>query len=629
MESLPYSSPNWNQKTYQRLRTALSLGLRRQLFIAVCDDLGLQNRLASKLHAELATKPEAPEEPLRLVSLHLHLEDPNPLGQIAQWLNDYQPSPPIPAFQIVGVEHLTSQPANIQRLFLRRLQSIELPLGRERSPSPSRKYINESSLLLWLPRPWFNLIQKSVPEFWQWHTGLFEFVGEPSPLPPAAIDPENSLPKIWEDDLDLEEVTTLSRSGVKKQNPPPTPALTKAYLSLAQQYRERLEKGEITEENLIIAIQSYEQAVVGLGVTGLQEHPLQLVDVLNDLGNLYLMRSRLLRDPGQAKAQLEQGISLYYQALEKFTPTEAVDTYAMIQSNLGAAYGDLARYTTASNPEASPLQQSIHAYQEALRYRDKEREPLKYAATQNNLGTTYWHLAQQVGAKEIAANYLQAAIAAYAEAMTHYYSQGEALNWAMIQNNLGTAYWNLAQYEQPESWLQLAVGAYQDALKYRKRDTFPAACAATQNNLATAFWHLAERCADNPAARREYLQKAISIYDSALAIAEQLNQQSPPIPVSFDVLATRNNLGFAYYQIATEGLLELKPQSKSRYLELALKQHLLALQGFPPGSDAQRNAFDFVIKTVRAFYREGGVTGQSLALSLIPGQLLPDILPRL
>ena len=629
MESLPYSSPNWNQKTYQRLRTALSLGLRRQLFIAVCDDLGLQNRLASKLHAELATKPEAPEEPLRLVSLHLHLEDPNPLGQMAQWLTDYQPSPPIPAFQIVGVEHLTSQPANIQRLFLRRLQSIELPLGRERNPSAARKYINESSLLLWLPRPWFNLIQKSVPEFWQWHTGLFEFVGEPSPLPPAAIDPENSLPKIWDDDLDLEEITELSRSGVKKQNPTPTPALTNAYLSLAQQYRERLEKGEVTEENLIIAIQSYEQAVVGLGATGLQDHPLQLVDVLNDLGNLYLMRSRLLREPVQAKAQLEQGISLYYQALEKFAPTEAVDTYAMIQSNLGAAYGDLARYTTASNPEASPLQQSIHAYQEALRYRDKEREPLKYAATQNNLGTTYWHLAQQVGAKEIAANYLQSAIAAYAEAMTHYYSQGEALNWAMIQNNLGTAYWNLAQYEQPESWLQLAVGAYQDALKYRKRDTFPAACAATQNNLATAFWHLAERCADNPAARREYLQKAISIYDSALTIAEQLAQQSPPIPVSFDILATRNNLGFAYYQIATEGLLELKPQSKSRYLELSLKQHLLALQGFPPDSETHKNAFDFVIKTVRAFYREGGVTGQSLALSLIPGQLLPDILPRL
>lgn len=616
METTPSSSPNWNQKNYQRLKISLSLGLRRQLFIAVCDDLGLQNRLASRLHNELENKSSSDSSPPEfpsLVSLHLNLEDPHPLKQIAQWLEDYQSQHPMPAFQMVGIEHLTAQPATIQRLFLRRLQMIDRSLPHL-----------ESSLLLWLPRPWLQLIQKSVPEFWQWHTGLFEFAGEPSPLPPAASDPENSPTKAWEDDyLD----PTFNFPVVKQQNPAPTPALTNAYLSLAQQYRDRLETGEVTEENLIIAIQAYEQVL-----TGLQDQPGQLVDVLNDLGNLYLMRSRLLRDTASAKIQLEQSIALYYQALEKISPTQAPDTYSMIQGNLGAAYGDLARYGVTPDAQVASLQQSIHAYQEALRYRDKEREPLKYAATQNNLGTTYWHLAQQFSTKDTkdtAANYLHSAIAAYVEAMTHYYSQGDALNWAMIQNNLGTAYWNLAQYEQTESWLQLAVGAYQDALKYRKRDNLPAACAATQNNLATAFWHLAERCIDNPSARREYLQKSISIYDSALAIAENLSNYQPPIPVSFDIFATRNNLGLAYYQIATEGLLELKPKTKSRYLELALKQHLLALQGFAIDSNAYKNAFNFIVKTVRTFYKEGGVAGQNFALSIIPGHLLPDLLPKL
>ena len=618
METTPSSSPHWNKKNYQRLKISLSLGLRRQLFLAVCDDLSLQNRLASKLHAELGSKlgsDSTPEEIPQLVSLHLNLEDPHPLKQIAQWLENSQSQVPMPAFQLVGVEHLTAQPATIQRLFLRRLQMIDRSLPHL-----------ESSLLLWLPRPWLQLIQKSVPEFWQWHTGLFEFTGEPSPLPPAASNPENSPAKEWEKEWEddyLDPNSTLNSLVVKPQ-PIPTPALTNAYLSLAQQYRDRLETGEVTEENLIIAIQAYEQVL-----TGLQDQPNQLVDILNDLGNLYLMRSRLLLDSTAAKTQLEQSISLYYQALEKISPTQAPDTYAMIQSNLGAAYGDFARYGVTTDPQASPLQQSIHAYQEALRYRDKEQEPLKYAATQNNLGTTYWHLAQQVITKDIAANYLHCAIAAYVEAMTHYYNQGDALNWAMIQNNLGTAYWNLAQYEQTESWLQLAVGAYQDALKYRKRDNLPAACAATQNNLATAFWHLAERCTDNPPARREYLQKAISIYDSALAIAENLSNQQPPIPVSFDIFATRNNLGLAYYQIATEGLLELKPKTKSRYLELSLKQHLLALEGFAVDSDAYKNAFNFILKTIRAFYKEGGVSGQNFALSIIPGQLLPNILPKL
>jgi hypothetical protein len=63
----------------------------------------------------------------------------------------------------------------------------------------------------------------------------------------------------------------------------------------------------------------------------------------------------------------------------------------------------------------------------------------------------------------------------------------------MIQNNLGTAYWNLAQYEQPETWLDRATVAYQDALKYRTPEVAPAASAATQNNLGTAYWHLADR----------------------------------------------------------------------------------------------------------------------------------------
>ncbi len=577
-----------NQKTWQRLVAALSLGLRRQLFLAVCDDLGLQNRLASKLQSEQG-------QDFSLVSLHLNFDDPNPMAQIAQWLVENEGVRAMPHFQITGVERLTRQPPNIQRLFIRRLQVVEKSL-------PGL----ESCLVLWLPRPWFNLIQKSVPEFWQWHTGLFEFEGEPTPQPPANSQPENSP----------EEATPVDR---------PTPALTNAYLNLAQQYRDRLAQGEVTEENLIIAIQAYEQAMAGL-----EPESLQFVEVLNDLGNLYLMRSRLnAHTPALAKQQLEQCLKLYYQALEKFSPDQAADTYAMIQSNLGAAYGDLARYVETVNPEDAPLQKSIQAYQQALLYRPKDRDPLKYAATQNNLGTTYWHLAQQTGTKDLAANYLHSAIAAYAEALTQYYNQGDALNWAMIQNNLGTAYWNLAQYEQPDAWLQLAISAYQDALKYRRRDTLPAACAATQNNLATAFWHLAERCRNQPETRLAYLQKAIAIYESAIQLADKLAAQQPPTPVSFDVLATRNNLGLAYYQIATENLLALDSKQKSRYLELSLQQHLLALQSLPPQTDSYKSAFNSVLKTVRSFYRECGSVGQNHALAMIPGKFLPEILPKL
>lgn len=176
-DTAPYNVSSWNRQTYQRLKLALTLGLRRQLFVAVCDDLSLRNRLAGRLHIELGvtstSTPDRERGDSRLVTLNLNLGDPNPFAQVAQWLSHNRHTKNsilTSSFQILGVERLTRQPPAVQRLFLRRLQAIEHQLPRL-----------ESTLLLWLPRPWFHTIQQSVPEFWQWHTGIFEFEGEPTP----------------------------------------------------------------------------------------------------------------------------------------------------------------------------------------------------------------------------------------------------------------------------------------------------------------------------------------------------------------------------------------------------------------------------------------------------------------
>lgn len=683
---------SWNRQTYQRLKLALNLDLRRQLFVAVCDDLSLRNRLAGKLHAELGGS-EATQEYPKLVSLNLNLREPDPLGQIAQWfaLNP-QPrtSAAIPGFQILGIERLTRQPPAAQRLFLRRLQAIESNLAQL-----------ESTLLLWLPRPWLYTIQQSVPEFWQWHTGVFEFEGEPTPLPPvSASKPEASpvsVPPVGtttgtfkqdlqtlltqettkptekhrtnqpapakpkttakpapqtEDksssetsfkqaiaDLKLGETTQEAESSLEElinqaqfplpntqlaesphnelQPPAETAALSPAdtYLNLGNYYRHLIEQGEATSENLSVAIQAYEQALQWL------EDSSQVSDVLNDVGNLYWMLSRC---PGSVEHQLsyvEKGIQAYQLALTKLSDSEAPQTYAMIQNNLGAAYGDLARY----KEPAYSLEQSIRAYEEALRYRRADSEPTKYASTQNNLGTAYWNLAQHQSPVEN----LRAAIASYAEALIYYDTKSEPMSWAMIQNNLGTAYWNLAQYEQPESWLELAIAAYQDALVYRTAEVTPTACAATQNNLGTAFWHLADRFPDDPTTRGNYLNQCIVAYEKAIALVRQLAQQTPPLPLNFDVLATYNNLGLAHYQLATEPHFALSKASKSSHLEAALQQHLLASLGVAPQSDSYQTTLSYIIKTIRAFYQECGIAGQNLALSQVPGQMLPEILPRL
>ncbi len=190
-----FSEPN--QSVYLNLKLSLSLNLRRQLFLAVCDDLALRNRLAAQLYAELAYPPQSstpsncPSKPTsghsdryssvakdgirtdtlaikqtlplaypRLVSLNLNLHHPNPMVQIKQWLEQYPPprgfcqQSQCPGFQILGIERLTRQSALVQREFLNSLQQIEQYLCSL-----------ESALLLWVPRPWLRAIQQSAPRF--------------------------------------------------------------------------------------------------------------------------------------------------------------------------------------------------------------------------------------------------------------------------------------------------------------------------------------------------------------------------------------------------------------------------------------------------------------------------------
>jgi len=912
-----------NQQTYVRLKLALSLSLRRQIFIAVCDDLPLRDRLASRLQQDLiqttaspsertATTGQTPEYP-RLVTLKLDLQSPNPVVQIAQWLS-FNPPPrsskrrfSVPAFQFLGIEQLTRQPATVQRQFLTHLQGIERSLP-----------VLDSSLLFWMPRPWFRTLPQSAQEFWRCRTAIFEFIGEPRPLaleeeslphplesmpfqepnstepfdepsedsPPPPSRPSANLWTILKQDLAQLDVgsppvepdapeeysahhsavlTTLRReeeaptaaktvpmtivaltpsdrdnSGTRtesttlKEKPPqngtgdrphppsptdkahqngtgdrphlpipvdkaaqngtthrphapipvdkthqnagdrpqPTVPIDKAeqngtilhphpaipaepsqqnghadhasvmappleesanghsllptdlldvflgdrdsdrpplpsengvvngqsytadlelaepelevwpaeledldpvppalveeesldldaaqdsdiwpanlkdldaateidrqialfrdyieqlhrqnaspslladtYRTLGDIYRDRIEQGEATPANLRGGIQSYEQVLVWLSETS----PLW-PDVLNDLGNLHWMLSRQEGDVTAAEAHLQQAIQHYELGLARLDADLLPQNIAMIQNNLGAAYTDLARYCDAG----ANLQRSIACYQQVLQYRTPQKDPVRYASTQNNLGTAYWNLAQQ----ERPRHYLKEAIAAYGEALEYCTSEDDPTSFGMIHNNLGTAYWNLAQFERPQHWLQRAIESYQLALKYRTPQASLTAYAATQNNLGTAYWHLASQLEDAPQ-RLDTWQKAIQAYDTALHAVAQLPAHTH---LSFDLYASHANLGLAHYQMATDTQLRVESEACGRHLELALEHHVHALQGWEDKPQLRQTALGHIIKTMRALYRHGGLAGQNLALSMVPANLLPEILPRL
>ncbi|MEG4403630.1 tetratricopeptide repeat protein [Microcoleus sp. MON2_D5] len=446
-------------------------------------------------------------------------------------------------------------------------------------------------------------------------------------------------------------------------------ALALAYHSLGNYYRDRILGGDVSEHNLTIAIRAIEQVIAYLDVdtNSQQNQPLTeecarliaqltqnltqyaqesnslppISDLLNDLGTLYWMLSRDRTNALNASdpvSSLERSIALYLEGLNRTDSETVPQTRVRLNKNLGIASADLARY----RDKTENLQHAVAAYQQALLDLDPAVEPQQYAAAQNNLATAYWNLAQD-GEPIV---YLKSAIAAYTQALSCYSPEREPLNYAGVQNNLGTACWNLAQHEPSEPLLVRAISAYREALKYRTRELVPAAAAATYNNLGTAYWHLANQFQQKQA-RTESLQQAITAYETALDIAGELDRTQ----LTFDALAARNNLGLAHYQLATDPHFPANKVAQTSHLEAALHhqlqvcaewgQHLndkgltygdkLNLQAAAnsQAADSRQTALSYIVKTIRAFYSECGLPGQNLALSKVPGDLLPEILRRL
>ena len=720
-----------NKQIYQRLKQAIDLNLRRQIFIAACDDLCLRDCLAAHLQAELASTGSIPGSAIdypRFVSLELDLSDPNPWGSIAAWLTQHQPPQNrgrysrLPGFQILGAEHLSRHSAAVQWSFLSYLRDIEAHLQ-----------MCESTLLLWVSRPWLSSIEQSAPEFWQWRTGVFEFEGEPtpakgdgghfedfghsgnlgfwregpdsgdkflrysesgqSPIPhePSQV-PDSPSRAPDSKSVELADLVLAAASGelsagnnaASEDNFVPlqtlqyiellqehqccSEALALAYYNLGNCYRDRILEGDASEQNLTIAIGAIEQVIGYLELDSnfqenqqptdecarliaqltqnltdkaLESHSLPPIsDLLNDLGTLYWMlsRDRTQHNASDPLFSLERSIALYIEGLNRTDDQSPPQTRVRLNKNLGIASADLARY----RDKTENLQQAVAAYQQALLDLDPAVEPQQYAAAQNNLATAYWNLAQD-GEPIV---YLKSAIAAYTEALWCYSPEREPLNYAGVQNNLGTACWNLAQHEPSELLTVRAIEAYCEALKYRTRELVPAAAAATYNNLGTAYWHLANQFQQKQA-RTESLQQAIAAYEAALDIAGEIDRTQ----LTFDTSAARNNLGLAHYQLATHPDFAANKAAQTSHLEAALHHQLQVCAAWgqhlqdkgltygdklsqPPSAnsqaaDSRQTALSYIVKTIRAFYSECGLQGQNLALSKVPGDLLPEILRRL
>lgn len=645
----------WNRQVYQRLKLAFRLGLRRQIFIGVCDDPARRDGIAARLQAELELESPRVSSYPPLITLRLEEgREPNPIARVRDWLarnppRDRRRQPQIPGFQIVGVERLTRQPAPVQWSFLNHLRSM-----------PQDLQALDSSLLLWVPQPWLYSIEQSAPEFWQFCTGIFEFRGEPLVAEEEAswreetAEIECSLPGIdslssefpsdsllqspqletdrpqrqtafqyvdrelvaevlssLEDSTPAKSVELLEQIEQLHRLHAPATLLVEHYQHLGQITRDRIESGDASVATIRVAIRAYEQAIdfwqeMPSADAAIRE---RVLSILNDLGTLYWMLSRMEIEPELKGVMLEHSICAYQAALE-FIDSQSW-MWSPIQNNLGGVYGDLA----ACGEAADNWQCAIEAFIAALSVANLDRP--QYAAIQNNLGTAFWNLAQY---RQPAAH-LQHAIAAYTEALSWDNRDRDPLGYAAIQNNLGTAYWNLSQHEEPDLYLRLAIEVYGQALRYRTPQTCPVGCAATQNNLGTAFWQLADLSSDDPIAYSTLLEGAIAAYETAIELAISDCADS-----TFDRFATHNNLGLAHYQLVTHPHYSGDSTQRRSHLEASLHHHLQALAGWKSDPQRYQIALEFVVQTTRAFYNDGDIQGQNLAFSQLPAGLLPEVM---
>ncbi|MGF1641188.1 MAG: tetratricopeptide repeat protein [Rhodospirillales bacterium] len=194
-----------------------------------------------------------------------------------------------------------------------------------------------------------------------------------------------------------------------------------------------------------------------------------------------------------------------------------------------AVFGGALSILGEQTGQSGPLEEAVVAYRAALQEWTRERVPLAWAATQNNLG----NVLRSLGDRESGTDRLEEAVAAYRAALEEFTRERVPLQWAGTQTNLGNALASLGEREGGTARLEAAVAAHRAALEELTREQVPLDWAATQNNLGNALRSLGER--EGGTAR---LEEAVAAYRAAL---EERTRERVPL----DWAGTQNNLGNA------------------------------------------------------------------------------------
>ncbi|MCP1393563.1 MAG: hypothetical protein J5I35_12560, partial [Methanothrix harundinacea] len=312
------------------------------------------------------------------------------------------------------------------------------------------------------------------------------------------------------------------------------------------------------ETNLRRAVEAFEDAI---RLIKPEKHPAEHARAQNGLGVSLVRLSEAdggsWSEPSgqngaqgsQGKDDLKRAIGAFEEALRLYSAEGKLQEHAQTKNNLGDAYLLLSRLEEDDLEVVSDLKKAIGAYEEALAFRTAEVHPEDRAETENSLGRALMALAQVEEEGEMREELLERAVSSFKAALEVRTADAHPEEWAETQTLLGQA---LVLESEPEvsgsevHWadregLKMAIEAYEEALAVRTRESRPEEYAETKNLLGRALVILS-----GPARGPEdaaNLKRAIRAFEEALAI--RTLEASP-----MDYAETQNNLGIAYRNLS-------------------------------------------------------------------------------
>lgn len=274
------------------------------------------------------------------------------------------------------------------------------------------------------------------------------------------------------------------------------------------------------------------QMLIEIG-TGLQKKPKMAQDLHNAMGlferayqmcgeEYILLKARakvgmagtLQMIPDGDSQMLQQARADYEEALPILQQLATAEEVAEVQMNLGLVLQSLVSENLAQ------INESIHAYHEALRVFTSEEYPQEYAILYNNIAIAY--LSMPMSSER---EYLRQALAvqSFEIALQHINLIDHPREYAMLQNNLGNALQYLVSSHPIENNLR-AVTAYNEALKVRNLQDTPLEYANTISNKANLLFNLPDDPEKPELGNPQNLLKAEEYYQEAWRIFTE-NQQ--------------------------------------------------------------------------------------------------------